>query len=80
SMDANDTIRSEVRALRTTVLAQQAKIRDLREADRRRQAQLAEALTLLRTLQTHMVALQSQRRPTRDPAHPDVLEEAGSSS
>ncbi|GJX36214.1 hypothetical protein Tco_0247771 [Tanacetum coccineum] len=46
----------------------------------RSEAQLIEALTLLRTLQTQMVALQSQQRPARDPAHPDVLEEAGSSS
>ncbi|GJV05074.1 putative reverse transcriptase domain-containing protein [Tanacetum coccineum] len=28
--------------------------------------------------ETQMVALQSQQRPARDPAHPDVLEEAGS--
>ncbi|GKC48582.1 hypothetical protein Tco_1071327 [Tanacetum coccineum] len=60
SMDASDMARSEVRALRTTVLAQQTEIRDLRAADRRRQAQLVEALTLMRTLQTQMVALQSQ--------------------
>ncbi|GKC89894.1 hypothetical protein Tco_1150543, partial [Tanacetum coccineum] len=59
SMDASDTARSEVRALRTTVLAQQTEIEDLRAADHRRQAQLVEALTLLRTLQTQMVALQS---------------------
>ncbi|GKB30753.1 putative reverse transcriptase domain-containing protein [Tanacetum coccineum] len=52
-------------------------IEDLWAADRRRQAQLAEALTLLKTLQTQMVALQSQQRPARDPAHLDVLEEAG---
>ncbi|GKF18710.1 hypothetical protein Tco_0063628, partial [Tanacetum coccineum] len=52
SMDASDMTRSKVRALRTTVLAQQTKIGDLRAADRRRQAQLVEALTLLRTLQT----------------------------
>ncbi|GKB37136.1 hypothetical protein Tco_0882078 [Tanacetum coccineum] len=32
------------------------------------------------TLQTQMVALQSQQRPARDPAHPDVPEEASSSS
>ncbi|GKC49221.1 hypothetical protein Tco_1071966 [Tanacetum coccineum] len=51
-MDASDTIRSEVRALRTMVLAQQTEIEDLRAADRRRQAQIVEALTLLRTLQT----------------------------
>nr|GEY61397.1 zinc finger, RING/FYVE/PHD-type [Tanacetum cinerariifolium] len=43
-------------------------------------AQLVEALTLQRTVQTQMVALHSQQRPARDPAHPDVLEEAGSSS
>ncbi|GKA42080.1 hypothetical protein Tco_0734740 [Tanacetum coccineum] len=80
SMDASDTARSEVSVLRTTVLAQQTEIEDLRAADRRRQAQLAEALTLLRTLQTQMAALQSQQTPARDPAHPDVSEEAGSSS
>ncbi|GJU47786.1 hypothetical protein Tco_1217341 [Tanacetum coccineum] len=79
-MDASDTARSEVRALRTIILAQQTKIRDLRVADRRRQAQLVEALTLLRTLQTEMVVLQSQQRPARDPGHPDVPEEASSSS
>ncbi|GJU82686.1 hypothetical protein Tco_1285051 [Tanacetum coccineum] len=52
SIDASDTTRSEVKAVRTTVLAQQNEIRDLRAADRRRQAQLAEALTLLWTFQT----------------------------
>ncbi|GJZ75173.1 hypothetical protein Tco_0639638 [Tanacetum coccineum] len=57
SMNASDTTRSEVRALQTTVLAQQTEIGDLRAADRRRQAQLVEALTLMRTLQTQMEAL-----------------------
>ncbi|GJR78329.1 hypothetical protein Tco_0149114 [Tanacetum coccineum] len=38
SMDASDTARSEVRALQTTVLAQQAKIGALRATDRTRQA------------------------------------------
>ncbi|GJR14469.1 hypothetical protein Tco_0797121 [Tanacetum coccineum] len=52
SMDASDTVHSEVRALRTTVLAQKTKIGELRAADRKRQTQLIEALTLLRTLQT----------------------------
>ncbi|GJT48614.1 hypothetical protein Tco_0974771 [Tanacetum coccineum] len=79
SMDASDTTRSEVRVLRTTVSAQQTEIGDLRAADRRRQTQLTEALTLLRTLQTQMAALQIQHRPARDPAHPDVPEEAGNS-
>ncbi|GJT78608.1 hypothetical protein Tco_1045333 [Tanacetum coccineum] len=50
SMDASDMACSEVKALRTTILAQQTKIGDLRAADRRQQAQLVEALTLLRTL------------------------------
>ncbi|GJR18880.1 hypothetical protein Tco_0967407 [Tanacetum coccineum] len=36
SMDASDMTRSEVRALLTTILAQQTEIRDLRAADRRR--------------------------------------------
>ncbi|GKC16441.1 putative reverse transcriptase domain-containing protein, partial [Tanacetum coccineum] len=76
SMDASDTTHSEVRALRTTILAQQTKIGDLRAADRRRQTQLIEALTLLRILQTQMAVLQSQHTPARDPAHPNVLEEA----
>ncbi|GKF20697.1 hypothetical protein Tco_0069335 [Tanacetum coccineum] len=80
SMDASDTASSEVRALRTTVLAQQTEIGDLQAADHKRQTQLTEALTLLRTLQTQMVALQSQQTSARDPAHPDVPEEAGSSS
>nr|GEZ37684.1 hypothetical protein [Tanacetum cinerariifolium] len=52
------------------------KFEDLREADRRRQVQLTKALTLLKTLETQMVALQSQQRPARDPSHPDVPEEA----
>ncbi|GKB66520.1 hypothetical protein Tco_0927932 [Tanacetum coccineum] len=57
SINANDTTHSEVRALRTMVLAQHTEIGDLRATDHRRQAQLVEALTLLRTLQTQMVAL-----------------------
>ncbi|GKF96893.1 hypothetical protein Tco_0292714, partial [Tanacetum coccineum] len=55
-------------------------IRYLQAAERRRQAHLLKALTLLGKLQTQMVALQSQQRLARDLAHPDVLEEAGSSS
>ncbi|GKF06502.1 hypothetical protein Tco_0037170, partial [Tanacetum coccineum] len=80
SMDASDTTCSEVRALRTTVLAQQTEIGELRVADRRRQTQLTEALTLLRTLQTQIAALQSQQTPARDLTHPEVPEEVDSSS
>nr|GFD09648.1 hypothetical protein [Tanacetum cinerariifolium] len=52
SMDASDTTRTEVMSLRTTVLAHLLKIAGLRAADRTRQTQLVEALTLLKTLQT----------------------------
>ncbi|GKG58989.1 hypothetical protein Tco_0602698, partial [Tanacetum coccineum] len=52
SMDASDTARSEVRALRTTILAQQTKITALRAADRARQTQLMQTLRLMSTLQT----------------------------
>nr|GEU35525.1 reverse transcriptase domain-containing protein [Tanacetum cinerariifolium] len=48
------SVRYEVRALQNTVLAHQTKIKELRAADRRRQAQLTQALTLLKTLQTQM--------------------------
>nr|GEX10998.1 putative reverse transcriptase domain-containing protein [Tanacetum cinerariifolium] len=54
SIDASDTTCSKVRALHTIVLAHQIEIGDLRAVDRRRQAHLIEALTLLRTLQTQM--------------------------
>ncbi|GKA01321.1 hypothetical protein Tco_0673986 [Tanacetum coccineum] len=46
SMDVSDTARSEVRALRTTVLAHQTEIAALRAVDRARQAQLVETLEM----------------------------------
>ncbi|GJS09568.1 hypothetical protein Tco_0366364 [Tanacetum coccineum] len=70
----------EVRALWTTLLAQQTEIAGLRVADRTRQAQLVETLTLLRTLQTQVTELQSQQGPARGPAQPEIPEKAGSSS
>ncbi|GKC29319.1 putative reverse transcriptase domain-containing protein [Tanacetum coccineum] len=76
SMDASDITRSKVRALRTTMLAQQTKIAGLRVADRTRQAQLVETLTLLRTLQTQVTELQSQQGPASGPAQPEIPEEA----
>ncbi|GJW02945.1 hypothetical protein Tco_1561801 [Tanacetum coccineum] len=60
SMDASDTARSKVRALRTTVLAHQTEIAALRAADRARQAQLVETLRLMSTLQTQVTTLQGQ--------------------
>ncbi|GKB31577.1 hypothetical protein Tco_0870978 [Tanacetum coccineum] len=50
STDASDTARSEVRALRTTILSQQTEIGELWAANRKRQTQLTKALTLMRTL------------------------------
>ncbi|GJY10718.1 hypothetical protein Tco_0378903, partial [Tanacetum coccineum] len=44
SMDASDLARAEVMSLRTTVLAQMSEIRELRDADRRRQAVISEML------------------------------------
>nr|GEW70059.1 hypothetical protein [Tanacetum cinerariifolium] len=46
---------------------------ETRASYRRCQARLLKALTLLRTLQTQMVAPQSQQRPARDPTHPDKM-------
>ncbi|GJV22572.1 putative reverse transcriptase domain-containing protein [Tanacetum coccineum] len=69
SMDASDTARSEVRALRTTVLAQQTEIAGFRAADRTRQVQLVETLKLMRTLQTQVTALQGQQAVGHDVAH-----------
>ncbi|GKB27069.1 hypothetical protein Tco_0866470 [Tanacetum coccineum] len=79
-MDASDIARSEVRALRTTVLAQQKEIAGLRAADRTQLAQLVETLALLRTLQTQVTVIQSQQGPASGPAQPEIPEEAGSSS
>ncbi|GJZ90883.1 hypothetical protein Tco_0662810 [Tanacetum coccineum] len=62
SMDASDTTRSEVRALKTTVLAQQKEIAPLRVVDRARQARLVEILRLMSTLQTQKMA---RKRTTR---------------
>ncbi|GJZ63448.1 hypothetical protein Tco_0619869 [Tanacetum coccineum] len=62
SMDASDTAHSEVRALRTTVLAQQTEIAALRIADRARQTHLVETLRLMSTLQIQKMA---PKRTTR---------------
>ncbi|GKG49549.1 hypothetical protein Tco_0516001, partial [Tanacetum coccineum] len=43
-MDANDLARGEVMSLRTTVLGQMSEIRELHDADRRRQAVTSEML------------------------------------
>ncbi|GJZ02886.1 hypothetical protein Tco_0520847 [Tanacetum coccineum] len=75
-MDASGTARSEVRALKTTVLAQQTEVAALRAADRARQAQLVETLRLMSALQTQVTALQGQQGPASSPAQPKISEEA----
>ncbi|GJV27576.1 hypothetical protein Tco_1384024 [Tanacetum coccineum] len=65
SMDACDQTRSEGISLRTTVMAQQSEITELQAADRRRQT---------------MTELQRQQGPAKDPAEPELPEEAGSST
>ncbi|GJR00215.1 hypothetical protein Tco_0523199 [Tanacetum coccineum] len=94
SMDTCDQVRSEGMSLRTTIIAQQSEIAELRAADRRRQEaitamlaadhqrqkQLVEALKLLKKLQTQMTEFQRQQGPANGPAQPEVPEEAGSSS
>ncbi|GJW33477.1 hypothetical protein Tco_0053509 [Tanacetum coccineum] len=53
--------------------------RSLMSASRETWVQSMDASDTTRS-ETQMAALQSQQRPARDPAHPDVSEEAGSSS
>ncbi|GJT24214.1 hypothetical protein Tco_0894151 [Tanacetum coccineum] len=74
SMDASVLARAEVMSLRTIVLVQQSKIRELQSADRRRQTvitemltadrrrqkQLTEALKLINRLQTQMAEFKRQ--------------------
>ncbi|GKC92699.1 hypothetical protein Tco_1158141 [Tanacetum coccineum] len=85
---------SEILALRSVVIGQQAVISQLQATDRKsqvvtlemlqanyqRQVQLAEALKLLKGLQTQMVEFQRQHGPVKGPAQLDAPGEAGSSS
>ncbi|GJX00034.1 reverse transcriptase domain-containing protein [Tanacetum coccineum] len=94
SMDACDQVHSEGILLRTTVMAQQSEIAELQAADRRRQSvisellkadyrrqrQLVEALKIVKSLKTQMIELQTQQGPAKDPAEPELPEEASSSS
>ncbi|GJZ49723.1 hypothetical protein Tco_0603913 [Tanacetum coccineum] len=93
-MDACDQVRSEGISLRTTVMAQQSEITELQAADRRRQTvisdllkadhrrqrQLVKALKIVKSLKTQMIELQRQQGPAKDPAEPELPEEASSSS
>nr|GEY72206.1 reverse transcriptase domain-containing protein [Tanacetum cinerariifolium] len=85
----SDLVRGEVMSLRTTVLGQMSKIRELQAADRRRQTVISELLridhrrstkiTELRTtLQGHVTALQGQKqmapkRTTRSTADQETI-------
>ncbi|GKA21302.1 hypothetical protein Tco_0701291 [Tanacetum coccineum] len=94
SMDACDQTHSEGILLRTTVMAQQSEIAELQAADRRResvftellkadhrrQRHLVETLKIVKSLKTQMIELQRQQGPAKDPAEPELPEEAGSSS
>ncbi|GJT28400.1 hypothetical protein Tco_0908675 [Tanacetum coccineum] len=94
SIEVSYMTRSEILALRSVVIGQQAVISQLQAADRKsqvvtlemlqadyqRQVQLAEALKLLKGLQTQMVEFQRQHGPAKGPAQPDAPGEAGSSS
>ncbi|GJT05476.1 hypothetical protein Tco_0839938 [Tanacetum coccineum] len=91
SMDACDQVHSEGISLRTTVMAQQSEITELQAADRRRQAvitdllkadyrrqrQLVETLKICgRGLMAQNIELQRQQGPAKDPAEPELPEEA----
>ncbi|GKB50448.1 hypothetical protein Tco_0901201 [Tanacetum coccineum] len=94
SIEVSYMTRSEILALRSVVIGQQAVISQLQAADRKsqvvtlemlqadyqRQVQLAEALKLLKGLQTQMVEFQRQHGPAKGLAQPDAPGEAGSSS
>ncbi|GKF60027.1 hypothetical protein Tco_0176813, partial [Tanacetum coccineum] len=81
SMDASDLTRREVMSLRTTVLSQMSKIRELHTADRRRQTgQVTTLQGHVTALQRQVTALHGQQGPAGSPARPELPEEAGSSS
>ncbi|GKE49153.1 hypothetical protein Tco_1480411 [Tanacetum coccineum] len=70
----------EITELRAADRRRQAAITKMLAADRRRQKQLFEALKLLKKLQVQMIEFQRQQGPANGSAHPEVPEEAGSSS
>ncbi|GKG04437.1 hypothetical protein Tco_0314824, partial [Tanacetum coccineum] len=94
SMDTCDQTHSEGILLRTMVMAQQSEIAELQAADRRtqtvisellkadhrRQRHLVKTLKIVKSLKTQMIELQTQQGHAKDPAEPELPEEAGSSS
>nr|GFB88223.1 hypothetical protein [Tanacetum cinerariifolium] len=69
STDASDLVHGEVMSLRTTVLGQMTKIRELHAADRRRQ------IGQVIALQTQVTALQGQQGLAEGPTQPELPEE-----
>ncbi|GJZ66228.1 hypothetical protein Tco_0622924 [Tanacetum coccineum] len=59
SMDASDLARGEVMLLRTTILAQMSEIKELHDADRRRQAVISEMLRADQRRSTEMRELRT---------------------
>ncbi|GKD88210.1 hypothetical protein Tco_1363717 [Tanacetum coccineum] len=92
SMDESDLAHGEVMSLRTTVLGQMSKIRELHAADRMRQVVTSEMLKVDHKRSTEMRELRiadhtRQQQliqiligPAGGPAQPELPEEAGSSS
>ncbi|GKF59993.1 hypothetical protein Tco_0176779, partial [Tanacetum coccineum] len=71
---------SEIAELQAADRRRQTMISDLLKADHRRQRQLVEALKIVKRLKTQMIELQRQQGPAKDPAEPELPEEASSSS
>ncbi|GJW48545.1 hypothetical protein Tco_0080191 [Tanacetum coccineum] len=66
--------------LRSADRRRQSVISDLLKADYRRQRQLVETLKIVKSLKAQMIELQRQQGPAKDPAEPELPEEASSSS
>ncbi|GJX85804.1 hypothetical protein Tco_0336578 [Tanacetum coccineum] len=71
---------SEIAELQAADRRRQSVISDLLKADYRRQRQLVEGTKIVKSLKTQMIELQRQQGPAKDPAEPELPEEASSSS
>ncbi|GJU02587.1 hypothetical protein Tco_1112925 [Tanacetum coccineum] len=71
---------SEIVELQAADRRRQTVISELLKADHRRQRHLVETLKIVKSLKTQMIELQRQQGPAKDPAEPELPEEASSSS
>ncbi|GKG07952.1 hypothetical protein Tco_0333784, partial [Tanacetum coccineum] len=71
---------SEIVELRAADQRRQTVILELLKADYGRQRQLVETLKIVKSLKAQMTELQGQQGPAKDPAEPELPEEAGSST